>query len=83
MNFRTTYVLLGAVVLALGGLGIYVLTSKNDKPGPSVEGYLLRSLRAANVTPDKISSIEIDRPGQTPDKIAFVREGKTDRKSVV
>jgi Domain of unknown function (DUF4340) len=77
MNFRTTYVLLGAVVLALGGLGLYVIFSKDEKPGPSVEGYLLKSLRAADINVANVTSIEISRPGQTPDKIAFAHEGKS------
>ena len=77
MNFRTTYILLGAVVVALAGLGIYALTTSGDrKTSPNVEGYLLRSLRATNVTPDKVTQVEIDRPGQTPDRIVFARDGK-------
>src|SRR3954471_12929240 len=77
MNLRTTYILLGVVVLALVGLGIYVATTGDKKTNPAVEGYLLQSLRAANTTADKVTAVEIERPGQTPDKIAFVREGRT------
>src|SRR6476646_4655838 len=77
MNFRTTYILLGAVVLALVALGIYTLTTGDDKTPPSVEGYVMKSLRAANIKPEDVASVEIERPGQTPDKIAFAREGKT------
>lgn len=77
MNFRTTYILLGVVVVGLLALGIIVLTSDDKGTSPSVEGYLLRTLRAADVKPDAITSVEIDRPGQSPDKIAFVREGKS------
>jgi hypothetical protein len=78
MNFRTTYILLGVVVACLVGLGAYVLFSSPDKAtNPNVEGYLLKSLRAANVTADKVTSVEIERPGQTPDHITFTRDGKT------
>jgi hypothetical protein len=76
MNFRTTYILLGIVVLALGALAAIVLTSSDKSTSPSVEGYLLKTLRAANVTPDKVTAFEIERPGQTPEKIVFAREGK-------
>jgi len=76
MNFRTTYILLGIVVLALGALAAIVLTTGDKSTSPSVEGYLLKTLRAASVTPDKVTAIEIERPGQTPDRIAFAREGK-------
>src|SRR5262245_24477650 len=78
MNFRTTYILLGVVVLALAGLGGYLMFSKDDdKQAPNVEGYLLKSLRAADVKPDQVTSDEIDRPGQSPERIAFARDGKT------
>ncbi|MBO0699711.1 MAG: DUF4340 domain-containing protein [Zavarzinella sp.] len=76
MNFRTTYILLGAVVLALVALGIYTLWSGDEKAPPSVEGYVMRTLRAASVKPEDVTSVEIERPGQTPEKIAFAREGK-------
>src|SRR3954454_11249773 len=76
MNFRTTYVLLGAVVVCLLGLGVYVLTTSDKKTSPAVEGYVLRALRAANTKPDEVTSLDIERPGQTPDRISFVREGK-------
>jgi Domain of unknown function (DUF4340) len=78
MNFRSTYILIGVAVASLLGLGVYVLTQSGDKKtSPLVEGYVLKSLRAANVTPDKVTSVEIERPGQTPEKIAFVREGRS------
>src|SRR5215216_6751314 len=76
MNFRTTYILLGAVVLALVALGIYTLSTGDDKTPPSVEGYVMQALRAANIKAEDVTSVEIDRPGQTPEKIAFAREGK-------
>ena len=76
MNFRTTYILLGVVVAGLVGLGIYVMTAGDKKTNPSVEGYVLKSLRAANTKPDEVTSLEIERPGQTPDRIAFVRDNK-------
>ncbi|HJZ90296.1 MAG TPA: DUF4340 domain-containing protein [Gemmataceae bacterium] len=78
MNFRTTYILLAVVVLALAGLGGYLMFSKDeDKQSPNVEGYLLKNLRAANVKPDDVITVEVERPGQTPEKVAFAREGKT------
>jgi hypothetical protein len=76
MNFRTTYILLAVVIIALAILGIIALTSSDKSTAPSVEGFLLKSLRAADVKPDAINTVEIDLPGQTPDKIAFAREGK-------
>ncbi|HEX3152461.1 MAG TPA: DUF4340 domain-containing protein [Gemmataceae bacterium] len=78
MNFRSTYILLGVVVAALFGLGIYVATRSGDKDtSPAVEGYVLKQLRAANITQEKITSVEIERPGQTPEKMAFVRDGRS------
>jgi hypothetical protein len=77
MNFRTTYILLGVVVLALVALGVYVLTTDDEKTTPpSVEGYVMKSLRAANIKAEDVKEIEIERPGQTPEKIAFSRQGK-------
>src|SRR6478735_8915180 len=76
MNFRTTYVLLGVVVVCLLGLGVYVLTTGDKKTSPAVEGYVLKALRATNTKPDDVTSLDIERPGQTPDRISFVREGK-------
>jgi hypothetical protein len=76
MNFRTTYILLGVVILALVALGIYVATTGDKPTTRSVEGYLMRNLKAANTKPDEFNFVELDRPGQTPEKIAFVREDK-------
>lgn len=76
MNFRTTYILLGIVVIALLALGIYVLTTGDKPTNPATEGYLLQTLRKEKVTADKINSVEIERPGQSPEKIAFIREEK-------
>src|SRR5947208_16013273 len=76
MNFRTTYILLGAVVVALVGLGIYVLSSGDEKSPASVEGYVMKALRAANIKADDVTSVEIERPGQTPEKVALARDGK-------
>src|SRR5436309_6429905 len=76
MNFRTTYILLGVVIVALVVLGGVVLFTGDEKPPASVEGYVMKALRAANIKADDVTSVEIERPGQTPDKIAFAREGK-------
>ncbi|WP_029630006.1 DUF4340 domain-containing protein [Zavarzinella formosa] len=76
MNFRSTYILLGTVFLALVVLGIYVLRTGDDAPSPLTEGYLLRPFKAANVTAEKVSAVEIEYPGQTPELITFVREEK-------
>jgi len=76
MNFRTTYVLLAIVVVALGGLAWVALSPSDKNTSPSTEGYVLKALRAANITSDKVTGIEIERPGQSPEKIAFAREGK-------
>ena len=76
MNFRSTYILLGIVVLAFGGLGIYVLSTGDKKTSLAAEGYLLKALRAANVKADDVTTLEIDLPGQTPDKLVFNRDGK-------
>jgi hypothetical protein len=77
MNFRSTYILLGIVVVCLVGLGIYVATTGDKKTSPAVEGYVLKALRAANTKPDEVTSLDIERPGQTPDRISFVRDGKS------
>jgi len=77
MNFRTTYLLLGIVVVALGILGFVVISSSDKPTNPSAEGYLFKKLRSAEITADKVTAIEIERPGHTPDKITFVRDGKS------
>jgi hypothetical protein len=74
MNFRTTYILLGTVIVALAVLGIFVLTSSDKKTNPSVEGALLKSFRAAEVKAEAVGEVEIERAGQP--KIVFVREDK-------
>lgn len=77
MNFRSTYVLLGLVIAALGGLAIYILVSGGDggKSGLG-EGFLMASLKGAGSKPTDIDTVEIELPGQTPEKIVFVRETK-------
>lgn len=76
MNFRTTYVLLGLVVVALAVLAGVVLFSGDPTPPVVTEGFLVKALRAANTKPDDVTAVEIDRPGQTPDKYAFTRTDK-------
>ncbi len=76
MNLRGTYVLLGLVVLALVVLAGYVMFTGDDKPPVSTEGYLLKSFRAVNVKKEDVTSVEIERPGLTPDKVAFTRTEK-------
>lgn len=75
MNVRTTYILLGAVFAGLVGLGIYVLTADPEPVNPAAEGYLLRPFKAANVTAEKVTTVEIEYPGRTPEAVTFVREG--------
>lgn len=75
MNFRTTYILLGTVFLGLVALGIYVLTS-GEPTNPLAEGYLLRPFKAANITPEKVSTVEIEYPGRKPEQLTFVRDEK-------
>lgn len=77
MNVRTTYLLLGTVLLGLLGLVIYVFTASDETPNPLAEGYLLRPFKAAGITSDKITTVEIEYPGQTPEVITFVQENKT------
>src|SRR6476469_5148023 len=76
MNFRTTSILLGAVVVALLALGIYVVSSGDKKTNPTTEGYVLKSLRATNTKPEEVIALDVERPGQTPDRLSFVRDGK-------
>ena len=77
MNFRTTYILLGTVFLGLVALGIYVLTSGGEATNPLAEGYLLRPFKSANITAEKVTALEIEFPGQTPEQLTFVREEKS------
>jgi hypothetical protein len=76
MNFRTTYVLLGLVVVALAVLAGIVLFSDDDKNPVTTEGYLVKALKAANTKPEEVIAVEVERPGQTPDKYAFARTDK-------
>ena len=74
MNFRSTYLLLGAVCVGLAVLGIYVFTGDSGPANPAAEGYLLRPFKAAAITPDKVTTVEIEYPGRTPELVTFVRE---------
>ena len=76
MNFRTTYVLLGLVVVGLAALAGIVLFFGDDKDPISTEGYLVKALRAANAKPEDVTSVEIERPGRKPDKYAFARSDR-------
>ncbi|HVK13803.1 MAG TPA: hypothetical protein VM597_33990, partial [Gemmataceae bacterium] len=76
MNFRTTYVLLGLVVVALAVLAGIVIFSDDGATSVTTEGYLVKSLKAANAKAEDVTGVEIERPGGTPDKYAFARTDK-------
>lgn len=67
-NFRTTYILMGAVAVLLAGLGIYIffVADKN----PNREGFLLESFHALQIEPEKLTGLEIDKGGE---KFVFAR----------
>ncbi len=75
MNFRTTYILLGVVGVALLTL-LLVLAFKGSKgtDSPKIDGYLIQSLRAADVKASDVETIEIEKSGSNPEKIVLVRD---------
>lgn len=75
MNLRTTYILLGVVgVGLLILLLVFSLGGSKGKNAPKIEGYLIQSLRAADIKASDIESLEIEKAGNNPEKIVFVRD---------
>lgn len=69
MNFRTTYILIGAASLLLAGLAVYVFFGEEKKSNP--QGYLLETFHSLEVTPDQITGLEIEKSGE---KMVFARQ---------
>src|SRR6186997_172855 len=79
MNFRSTYLLLGLVIAALGGLAIYILVAGGGKQTSlSAEGFLMQSLKGSSIKPESINTVELEIPAeQGRQKIIFARDEKT------
>src|SRR5439155_13598170 len=72
MNFKTTYHFFGILVALLGVAAVTLLTG----PKPGSEGLLLANLKSADVTPDKITRVTVERTQPTEAKLVFARDGK-------
>src|SRR5262249_17256514 len=72
MNFKTTYIFFGILVALLGVAAFTLLTG----PKPGSEGLLLANLKSADVTPDKITRVTVERTQPPETKLVFVRDGK-------
>jgi hypothetical protein len=74
MNFRTTYILFGAVLAAVG---VFALTQYFRMPRPgTLSAYVLPSLHKDTKTPtnpDNFDSIEIDRRRPKEEKLVFLK----------
>src|SRR3954447_17759853 len=72
MNFKTTYLLFGTLVLLLAVLAAITLVG----PKPGTEGLLLADFKAADVTADKVTRVTVERSQPTENKIIFAKDGK-------
>src|SRR4051812_33963248 len=71
MNFKTTYVLFGALLLLLVIATVSLMTG--GKPGE--EGRVLASAAAADVTAKDVTSLTLDRHAPTEQRLVFTRVG--------
>ncbi len=69
MNFKTTYILFGALV---GLLALLLVTQKGAKETSNV-GYVLPSLHEAKVQAKDIDVVEVDRKQPKAEKLVFTR----------
>src|SRR5437868_5880540 len=67
MNFKTTYILFGALVVVLGIAAVSLLTG----PKPGEEGKLL-----ADVDPKDVTRVTLERKLPTESRLVFVRLDK-------
>jgi hypothetical protein len=72
MNFKTTYLFFGILVVLLGVAAVTLLTG----PKPGSEGLLLANLKSADVTSDKVSRVIVERTQPAETKLVFARDGK-------
>src|SRR5438270_456329 len=69
MNFKTTYILFGTLVVLL----VVLLVSQKGYKETSTTGYVLPSLHEAKIQAKDIDAVELERKGQKPEKLLFVR----------
>src|SRR5438874_591403 len=65
MNFKTTYILFGTLVVLL----VVLLVSQKGYKETSTTGYVLPSLHAAKIQAKDIDAVELERKGEKPDKL--------------
>jgi hypothetical protein len=85
MNFKTTYILFGVLLVVLGVFAFalwYDPTSRSDK---ETSRYVLPGLREGEDSPrlEAVSRVEIERREPDAEKIVFERDGDTDRWTIV
>ncbi len=69
VNFRTTWVFLGAAAVLLAVLAAYVFFS--DEKKPNAEGVLLESFHALKIKSNEVNGLEIEKGGE---KMVFSRQ---------
>ncbi|HEY8503872.1 MAG TPA: DUF4340 domain-containing protein [Gemmataceae bacterium] len=69
MNFKTTYILFGLLLVLL--LGVVLSLFFGGSGGG--EGYLLPALKAAGVKPEEVNTLEIEQTRAGPAKLVFTR----------
>ena len=72
MNFKTTYLLFGSLLVLLGIAALSLLIG----PRPGAEGALLSGFKAANVQAKDVTRVAIDRHLPTEQRLVFVRTDK-------
>src|SRR5262245_7412448 len=72
MNFKTTYILFGALLLLLAVAAVTLMTG----PRPGEEGALLAGFKAAGIQAKDVTRIAIDRKLPTEMRMVFVRVDK-------
>jgi hypothetical protein len=69
MNFKTTYILFGTLVILL----LFLLVSQKGAKDTTSTGFVLPSLHDQNVKAKDIQSVEIDRKTPKAEKLVFTR----------
>ncbi|MCE9534631.1 MAG: DUF4340 domain-containing protein [Planctomycetes bacterium] len=68
VNFRTTWIMIGAATLLLGVFAIYVFWG--DDRRPNKEGYLFETFKSLKIQPNEIDGLEIEKGSE---KLVFMR----------
>jgi hypothetical protein len=75
MNFKTTYLLFGALLALVAALALSQVYSGKSKG----EDQVFPTVNESNVAANEITKVEIDRPDKPGDKLVFERTGADKR----